>query len=115
MSPTQIIEAWEAHEIDAAFCWGDTFQYMKERGTTVVLSGQLASWGRSTFLILGVGRAFAEAHPAFVQRAVAIFSQLSESWVAHGADPPTQPRRGCSARARSAGWQCRRRGRRGCA
>ena len=70
LSPSEIISSWDAGAIDGGFCWGDTFQYMAARGTTVVLSGQLSAWGKSTFLILGVRADFAAKHPAFVRRSV---------------------------------------------
>ena len=49
LSPSQIQTAWDAGTIDAAFCWGSAYDYIKATGTVLITARSLSAWGKETF------------------------------------------------------------------
>lgn len=70
MRDTEITEAWDRREIDAAFVWQPVLDQLLESGSVLITSGQLGKWGRPTFDGLVVRNDFAEANQDFMCRFV---------------------------------------------
>ena len=66
MQPPEIIEAWLAGEIDAAFIWDPALGQIKKTGRVLITSGLLSGWGKATFDGMVVDRAFAAENPDFM-------------------------------------------------
>jgi taurine transport system substrate-binding protein len=49
LSGGEIMEAWDAGTIDAAFVWGSAYSHIKETGTVLITARSLSSWGKETF------------------------------------------------------------------
>ncbi|CAB9498601.1 polymerase 14 [Seminavis robusta] len=83
LSPTQIIEAWNANEIDAGACWGLARDHLLTNGKaeTLLTAADLANWGRPTFVVVAATRQFASKHTNFINHFVAILSRLNDSFI----------------------------------
>ena len=70
LQPPEIIEAWLAGEIDAAFIWDPALGQIKKTGRVLITSGVLSGWGKATFDGMVADRAFAAENPRFMCRFV---------------------------------------------
>ena len=66
MQPPQIVEAWAAGVIDAAFIWDPALGQIKKTGRVLITSGVLSGWGKATFDGMVANGAFATANPDFM-------------------------------------------------
>jgi taurine transport system substrate-binding protein len=87
LRPTEITAAWQRGDIDAAYVWDPALGKVKESGTVLTDSSEVAKWGAPTFDAWIVRKDFAQANPdfvtAFVQvtgRAYADYRTNSKSW-----------------------------------
>jgi ABC-type taurine transport system substrate-binding protein len=84
LSPTEIMEEWDAENIDAAACWGVARQHILDQyvpANTLLTSGVLADWGRPTFNVVAVHTPFLNSNLKFVERFVRILSLLTDSFI----------------------------------
>jgi len=66
--PDAIVAAWKAGQIDAAYTWNPSLaELIKDGGTTLVDSSQLAAKGKTTYDLAVVTKEFATKYPAAVQ------------------------------------------------
>jgi taurine transport system substrate-binding protein len=68
----EISAAWQRGDIDAAYVWEPGLGRIKETGTVLTTSAELAQWGAPTFDLWVVRRAFAEQNPEFLRKFVAV-------------------------------------------
>ena len=80
MQPPEIVAAWEAGEIDAAFVWDPALGRIKRTGTVLVTSGLLSRWGKATFDGMVASREFAAANPGFMCRFVATMAAADTAY-----------------------------------
>ena len=83
LQPTQIAEAWERGEIDAAFVWGPALDRIKQTGRVLITSGLLSRWGKATFDGMVVERDFAAANPDFMTAFVKVLDTANEAYRAN--------------------------------
>jgi len=87
LSPSAIMEEWDARRIDAAAVWGTTRERILTGtdavppGTTLLTAQVLSDWGAPTFVVLAAAREFAEEHPAFVAHLTGILSRINDSFL----------------------------------
>lgn len=91
LSPTQIIEQWDDKRIDAAACWGAAREHVLREGSqddedqpaanVLVTAGVVGDWGRPTFGVVAANRKFMIANPEFMYHFVAVFAQLTDSFI----------------------------------
>ena len=67
LQPPDILAAWQRGDIDAAYVWNPTLADLKEDGTVLVTSEELAGQGKLTADLSAVSNAFAEKYPDVVQ------------------------------------------------
>lgn len=67
LRPPEIAAAWARGDIDAAYVWDPALGKIKENGTVLVTSAEVAQWGAPTFDAWIVRKEFAEKHPAIVE------------------------------------------------
>jgi taurine transport system substrate-binding protein len=72
MRPTEITAAWQRGDIDAAYVWDPVLGKVKESGTKLVSSAEVAKWGAPTFDAWIVRKDFARKNPDFVTAFVRI-------------------------------------------
>jgi taurine transport system substrate-binding protein len=72
LRPPEIAAAWERGDIDAAYVWDPALGKIKETGTVVATSADVAEWGAPTFDAWIVRKDFAEKNPAAVRAFVAV-------------------------------------------
>lgn len=84
MQPPEIVDAWAAGEIDAAFIWDPALGQIKKTGRVLITSGVLSTWGKATFDGMVANRAFAAENPAFMCRFV---KTLADADAAYRDDP----------------------------
>ncbi len=80
MQPNTIAAAWERGDIDAAFVWNPALGRIKESGTVLITSGELAALGRATFDGMVVRTEFAEENPEFMCKFVATMAEADEAY-----------------------------------
>ena len=87
LSPSAIMEEWDARRIDAAAVWGTAREHILTGtdtvppGTTLLTAQVLSDWGAPTFVVLAAAREFAEEHPAFVKHLTGILSRINDSFL----------------------------------
>eukprot|EP01043_Picozoa_sp_COSAG02_P055287 COSAG02_NODE_6392_length_3602_cov_38.216386_2_plen_730_part_00 len=92
MSPSGLMAAWDAEEIDGAYIWGTGFLHLKATGGTVIIdSADLKSWGKETFIIVAAREGFAEDFPGLLEHIARVKLSLDDSWLA--ADAAWDPSR----------------------
>lgn len=89
LRPTEITAAWLRGDIDAAYVWDPALGKVKESGTVLTHSAEVAKWGAPTFDAWIVRKDFARAHPDFVTafvritgKAYADYRKNGKSWTA---------------------------------
>ncbi|GAB7524957.1 taurine ABC transporter substrate-binding protein [Paraburkholderia sp. 2C] len=87
LGPTEIVAAWARGDIDAAYTWDPALGKAKQSGHVLVDSTQVGQWGSPTFDLWAVRKDFAQAHPEFVGKFVAVtlnaitdYRQNGKSW-----------------------------------
>lgn len=93
LRPAEIAAAWERGDIDGAFIWDPALAKLKQTGHVLITSGELSSWGKSTFDGIVVNKKFAKENPDFVTAFVkaiaaadARYRQDPSKWTAGSAD-----------------------------
>eukprot|EP00935_MAST-01C_sp_MAST-1C-sp1_P002765 g2765.t1 len=81
-SPEKIKHWWDAGLIDGAANWEPTFSYVKDqtkfsKGTNLIETKALSTWGKFTFNCIATTPAFAAAHPALLIRIISIMNLLA--------------------------------------
>ena len=78
-----LIAAWEAGEIDGAFCWGTAYNLMRADANMKLLltAEQIAGWEKPTFIPVVYRRGFLATDPAVVRHIAAVFAVLQSSWI----------------------------------
>jgi taurine transport system substrate-binding protein len=89
LRPTEIAAAWLRGDIDAAYVWDPALGKVKESGSVLTDSAQVAKWGAPTFDAWIVRKDFARANPDFVTafvritgKAYAEYRKNGQSWSA---------------------------------
>lgn len=86
LRPPEILAAWERGDIDATFVWDPVLAKVKQSGTVIATSGQIAAQtGKATFDGLAVTRAFAREHDAFLTQFVQVLADADRAYTAHKA------------------------------
>jgi len=68
MEPNNILAAWKAGQIDAAYVWNPVLaQLLADNGTLLVSSADMAAKGKTTYDLATVTKDFATKYPAAVQ------------------------------------------------
>ncbi len=80
LDPDEIVEAWEADEIDAAFVWYPALGELLKSGSVLITSGELAELGTATFDGMLVRNQFAESDAGFVCRFVQILAEADANY-----------------------------------
>lgn len=80
LDPDEIVEAWEADEIDAAFVWYPALGQLLMSGSVLITSGELAELGTATFDGMLVRNQFAESDAGFVCRFVQILAEADANY-----------------------------------
>lgn len=82
LRPPEILAAWERGDIDATFIWDPVLAKVKQSGTVLITSGQIAAHtGKATFDALAVTRAFAKEHDAFLTQFVQVLADADRAYV----------------------------------
>lgn len=77
LTPSAIVRAWEAGDLDAAFVWGPALSAIKKSGRVLITSGTLAGWGKPTFDGVVVKSEWARANPEFMKGLVKVADRYS--------------------------------------
>lgn len=85
LQPDAIAASWAQGQIDAAFVWSPTLDRLREDGTVLVTSGELAKAGRPTFDGLVARGEFAEANRSFLDALVQGIARVDAAWRDGGA------------------------------
>ena len=85
LRPTEITAAWLRGDIDAAYVWDPALGKVKESGTVLTHSAEVAKWGAPTFDAWIVRKDFARAHPDFVTAFVRITGKANADYRQNGA------------------------------
>lgn len=80
LDPDEIVEAWEADEIDAAFVWYPALGQLLMSGSVLITSGELAEMGPATFDGLLAHNGFAESNAGFMCRFVQIVAEADANY-----------------------------------
>ena len=80
LDPDEIVEAWEADEIDAAFVWYPALGQLLMSGSVLITSGELAELGTATFDGMLVRNQFAESDAGFMCRFVQILAEADANY-----------------------------------
>ena len=80
LDPDEIVEAWEADEIDAAFVWYPALGQLLTSGSVLITSGELAERGTATFDGMLARNQFAESNPGFMCRFVQILAEADANY-----------------------------------
>ena len=80
LDPDEIVEAWEAERIDAAFVWYPALGQLLRTGSVVITSGELAAMGVATFDGMLVHSDFAEGNVGFMCRFVQILAEADANY-----------------------------------
>ncbi|MBV8621096.1 MAG: taurine ABC transporter substrate-binding protein [Curvibacter sp.] len=86
LRPPEILAAWERGDIDATFVWDPVLAKVKQNGSQIISSGQIAAkTGKATFDALAVTRAFARDNDAFLTQFVQLLADTDKSYTANRA------------------------------
>ena len=80
LDPDEIVEAWEADQIDAAFVWYPALGHLLTSGSVLITSGELAELGTATFDGMLARNQFAESNPGFMCRFVQILAEADANY-----------------------------------
>ena len=80
LDPDEIVEAWEADEIDAAFVWYPALGQLLTSGSVLITSGELAERGTATFDGMLARNQFAESNTGFMCRFVQILAEADANY-----------------------------------
>lgn len=80
MSPAEIGEAWEEGRIDAAYIWEPTQSDLLRTGKVLIHSGDLGTWGRSTFDVFVARPQWSARNRRFMVALVKAIADLDESY-----------------------------------
>ena len=80
LRPAEIAAAWERGDIDGAFVWDPALSKIKQTGKVLITSGELSSWGKSTFDGIVVNKKFAKENPEFVTAFVKAIAAADERY-----------------------------------
>ncbi|AOI66726.1 taurine ABC transporter substrate-binding protein [Burkholderia territorii] len=86
LRPPEVAAAWTRGDIDATYIWDPVLAKVKQSGTVLTTSGQVAKEsGKATFDGFVVSRKFARANPEFVERFVKVLAAADADYRAHAA------------------------------
>ncbi|MET1533372.1 taurine ABC transporter substrate-binding protein [Burkholderia sola] len=86
LRPPEVAAAWTRGDIDATYIWDPVLAKVKQSGTVLTTSGQVAKEsGKSTFDGFVVSRKFARENPEFVARFVKVLAAADADYRAHAA------------------------------
>ena len=80
LDPDEIVEAWEADQIDAAFVWYPALGQLLTSGSVLITSGELAELGTATFDGMLARNQFAESNRGFMCRFVQILAEADANY-----------------------------------
>lgn len=82
LRPPEILAAWERGDIDATFIWDPALHAVKQSGTVLITSGDIArETGKVTFDALAVNRDFAREHDEFLAEFVKVLAEVDADYV----------------------------------
>ncbi|KVG53907.1 taurine ABC transporter substrate-binding protein [Burkholderia territorii] len=86
LRPPEVAAAWTRGDIDATYIWDPVLAKVKQSGTVLTTSGQVAKEsGKATFDGFVVSRKFARANPEFVERFVKVLAAADADYRVHAA------------------------------
>ncbi|AOI58626.1 taurine ABC transporter substrate-binding protein [Burkholderia diffusa] len=86
LRPPEVAAAWTRGDIDATYIWDPVLAKVKQSGTVLTTSGQVAKEsGKATFDGFVVTRKFARENPEFVARFVKVLASADADYRAHAA------------------------------
>ncbi|RQS16909.1 taurine ABC transporter substrate-binding protein [Burkholderia sp. Bp8998] len=86
LRPPEVAAAWTRGDIDATYIWDPVLAKVKQSGTVLTTSGQVAkASGKATFDGFVVSRKFARENPGFVARFVKVLASADADYRAHAA------------------------------
>ncbi|MGN7984600.1 taurine ABC transporter substrate-binding protein [Burkholderia sp. 22313] len=86
LRPPEVAAAWTRGDIDATYIWDPVLAKVKQSGTVLTTSGQVAKEsGKATFDGFVVSRKFARDNPEFVARFVKVLAAADADYRAHTA------------------------------
>ncbi|KAB0635094.1 taurine ABC transporter substrate-binding protein [Burkholderia latens] len=86
LRPPEVAAAWTRGDIDATYIWDPVLAKVKQSGTVLTTSGQVAKEsGKATFDGFVVSRKFARENPEFVARFVKVLASADADYRAHPA------------------------------
>ena len=80
MQPSEIVDAWEKGEIDAAFVWDPALGRIKKTGRVLITSGELSALGKATFDGLVASRDFTGENPGFMCRFIKAVAAADDAY-----------------------------------
>ncbi|MGP8476670.1 taurine ABC transporter substrate-binding protein [Burkholderia sp. PR2] len=84
LRPPEVAAAWARGDIDATYIWDPVLAKVKQSGTVLTTSGQVAKEsGKATFDGFVVSRKFARENPEFVTRFVKVLASADADYRAH--------------------------------
>jgi len=87
LRPAEISAAWQRGDIDAAFIWNPVLNSIKQDGTVLISSGQIAArTGLATFDAFVANSDWAKQNSAFVTAFVKILAQYDDDYRRHPGD-----------------------------
>ncbi len=87
LRPAEISAAWQRGDIDAAFIWNPVLNTIKQNGTVLISSGQIAQrTGLATFDGFVANADWAKQNGAFLTAFVKILAQADDDYQHHPAD-----------------------------
>lgn len=87
LRPPEVLAAWERGDIDATFIWDPVLRQVKQSGTVLITSGDIArDTGKATFDALAVNASFAREHDEFLSEFVKVLAEVDDDYVQN----PTQ-------------------------
>ena len=84
LRPPEIAAAWQRGDIDATYVWDPALGKVKETGTVLTTSAEVAKWGAPTFDAYIALRDFATKHPAFIASFVRV---TTDTYARYRANP----------------------------
>jgi len=82
LRPPEIAAAWERGDIDATFVWDPVLARVKQNGTVLLSSGDIAKKGKPTFDAIMVQRQWGEKNKAFVATLLKLIAGKDAEYVA---------------------------------
>ena len=85
MAPPAVAAAWERGDIDATFIWDPVLSKVKENGTVLISSGDIAKKGKPTFDAIMVDRTWASENKDFMVALVKMLAETDEAYRSNAA------------------------------